>query len=117
MGQLSRRSVALVVTVLAISSCSSASGSDTSWLEASTFKPGDPVHSGSLKDGSASLVMPGDDRLGQPRPSCATLAVVLASLVVFDDTGAGAPVQKRLVWTVPDELVAQLNAAPQPSGS
>ena len=196
MGPVSRRSVALVVTVLAMSSCSSTSQSDTptvpppagtvrpivaggtpatfgvaaavgglqltasdpvigsdgdgpwltvtvhadnrsrgdvrtpqfelrcsgssaggSWLEASTFKPGDPVPAGSLLDGSVSLVMPGDDRLGQPRPSCAAPAVVVASLLVFDDTGAGAPVQKRLVWSVPDELVDQLNAAPQPSGS
>jgi hypothetical protein len=88
-----------------------------SWLQVSTFEPGTEVPAGSLKDGSVSLAVPGDDRLGQPRPSCPTPAVVVASLLVFDNTGAGAPVQKKLVWEIPDALVAQLNAAPQPSGS
>jgi hypothetical protein len=96
--------------------CSGSSAGGT-WLQASTFKPGDPMPARSIKDGTINLVIPGDDRLGQPRPSCATPATVVASLLVFDDTGASPPAQKRLAWAVPDELVDQLNAAPQRSGS
>jgi hypothetical protein len=96
--------------------CSGSSAGGT-WLEASTLKPGDPLPARSVMDGTVSLVTPGDDRLGQPRPSCAAPATVVASLLVFDNTGAGPPAQKRLAWAVPDELVDQLNAAPQPSGS
>lgn len=91
--------------------CSGSSAART-WPATSTFKPGDPIPSGSSKDGTVRLVIPREDRLGGPRPLCAAPATVVASLLVFDDSGASAPVQKRLVWPVPDKLVGQLNAAP-----
>jgi hypothetical protein len=59
--------------------------------------------------------MPGDERLGSPRPACDAPATVVATLLTFDNTGAGAPVQKRVGWTVPDEIVDGLNAATQPT--
>ena len=86
-----------------------------SWRETSTFLPGSPVTSGSFAQGSVDLLLPGDDRNAQPRAACKIPATVVATLLVFDDAGAGAPVQKRLGWTVPDELIDQLNAAPQPT--
>jgi hypothetical protein len=93
----------------------SGSAAGGSWMEISTFKPGEPVPANSFSEGTVSLLMPGDDRLGQPRPSCATPATVVASLLVFDNAGASPPAQKRLGWAVPDELIDQLNAAPQPT--
>ena len=84
-------------------------------METSSFVPGVPVLAGSTAEGTISLLMPGDERLDQPRPSCEAPATVVASLLTFDDAGAGAPVQKRVGWTVPDDLVAQLNATPQPA--
>jgi hypothetical protein len=57
--------------------------------------------------------MPGDERLGAPRKACATPATVVATLLTFDNTSAGPPVQKRVGWAVPDELVDQMNAVPQ----
>jgi hypothetical protein len=42
-------------------------------------------------------------------------AVVVATLLTFDNTGAGPPVEKRVGWAVPDELVDQLNAAAPPT--
>jgi hypothetical protein len=96
--------------------CSGSSAGGT-WLATSTFLPGAPVLAGSSNEGTLSLVLPGDKRLGEPRPACATPATVVASLLTFDNVGAGPPVQKRVGWAVPDSLVDQLNAAPQPSGS
>ena len=90
----------------------SGSSSGGSWLETSTFKQGEPVAAGSFNEGTISLLMPGDERLGAPRQSCATPATVVATLLTFDNTGAGPPVQKRVGWAVPDELVDQMNAAP-----
>ncbi|MEP7112535.1 MAG: hypothetical protein ABI862_04665 [Ilumatobacteraceae bacterium] len=84
------------------------------WLATSTFQQQEPVPPLSFNEGTLSLLMPGDERLGQPRPSCATPATVVATLLVFDNAGAGAPIQKRVAWAVPDEFVDQLNAAPQP---
>ncbi len=84
-------------------------------METSTFIPGEPVTSGSANEGTINLLLPGDKRVSSPRPSCAAPATVVASLLTFDNTGAGAPVQKRISWQVPDELVDQLNAAPQPA--
>ncbi len=85
------------------------------WLTTLTFKQDDPVPSLSFNEGILSLLLPGDDRLGEPRPSCTPPATVVATLLAFDNTGAGAPKEKRVGWAVPDDLVAQLNAAPQPS--
>jgi hypothetical protein len=96
--------------------CSGSTAGGT-WLATSTFVPGQPVLAGSSSEGTLSLVLPGDERLGQPRPSCATPATVVATLLAFDNVGAGPPVQKRVGWAVPDSLVDQLNAAPQPSAS
>jgi hypothetical protein len=93
----------------------SGSSAGGSWLGISTFIQGAPVPSGSFSEGTISLVVPGDERLGEPRPSCAAPATVVASLLTFDNTGAGAPVQKRVGWTVPEELVDELNAAPRPT--
>ncbi len=93
----------------------SGSASGGSWLETSTFKQGEPVPPGSFNAGTISLLMPGDERLGAPRQSCASPATVVATLLTFDNTGAGPPVQKRVGWAVPDELVDQLNAAPPPT--
>ena len=91
----------------------SGSSSGGSWLETSTFKQGEPVKAGSSNAGTISLLMPGDERLGAPRKPCATPATVVATLLTFDNTGAGPPVQKRIGWAVPDELVEQMNAVPQ----
>jgi hypothetical protein len=96
--------------------CSGSSAGGTS-LATSTFVQGEPVLAGSSNEGTLSLLLPGDERLGQPRPSCATPATVVATLLTFDNVGAGPPVQKRVGWAVPDSLVDQLNAAPQPSAS
>lgn len=85
-----------------------------SWLTTSTFQQQEPVPPLSFNEGTLSLLVPGDERLGQPRPSCTTPATVVATLLVFDNAGAGAPVEKRVSWAVPDVLVDQLNAAPQP---
>ena len=93
----------------------SGSSSGGSWLETSTFKQGEPVPAGSFNEGTISLLMPGDERLGAARESCATPATVVATLLTFDNTGAGPPIQKRVGWAVPDELVDQLNAAPPPT--
>ena len=93
----------------------SGSASGGSWLETSTFKQGEPVPAGSSNAGTISLLMPGDERLGAPRRSCATPATIVATLLTFDNTGAGPPVQKRVGWTVPDELVDQMNAVPPPT--
>ncbi len=90
----------------------SGSSAGGSWMTTSTFIPGAPVPSGSFDEGTISLLMPGDERLGEPRPSCAAPATVVATLLTFDNAGAGAPVQKRVGWVVPDELVDQLNAPP-----
>jgi hypothetical protein len=91
------------------------SSSGGTWLETSTFKQGESVPAGSSTAGDISLLMPGDDRLGEPRPSCATPATVVATLLAFDNAGASAPVQKRVGWAVPDTLIDELNAAPQPN--
>ena len=72
----------------------SGSSSGGSWLETSTFKQGEQVRAGAFNEGTISLLMPGDERLGAPRPSCATPATVVATLLTFDNTGAGPPVQK-----------------------
>lgn len=80
------------------------------WLTTSTFKQEDPVPSLSFNEGILSLLLPGDDRLGGPRPSCTPPATVVATHLVFDNVGAGPPKEKRVAWAVPDELVAQLNA-------
>jgi hypothetical protein len=94
----------------------SGSSAGGSWLEISTFTPGAPVPSGSFNEGTISLLVPGDERLGEPRPACDAPATIVATLLAFDNTGAGgAPVQKRVGWTVPDELVDELNATPQPT--
>ncbi len=85
------------------------------WLTTSTFKQEAPVLSLSFNEGTLSLLLPGDDRLGEPRPSCTPPATVVATLLAFDNTGAGAPKEKRVGWAVPDDFVAQLNAAPQPT--
>lgn len=85
------------------------------WLTTSTFKQDDAVPSLSFNEGILSLLLPGDDRLGEPRPSCTPPATVVATLLAFDNTGAGAPKEKRVGWAVPDDFVAQLNAAPQPT--
>jgi hypothetical protein len=81
------------------------------WLTTSTFKQEDPVLSLSFNEGTLSLLLPGDDRLGGPRPSCTPPATIVATHLVFDNTGAGPPKEKRVGWAVPDELVAQLNAS------
>jgi hypothetical protein len=93
----------------------SGSNAGGSWMETSTFIPGQPVPTGSSSDGTINLLLPGDKRTGQPRASCTAPATVVASLLTFDNAGASAPVQKRVGWAVPDELVDQLNAAPQPA--
>ena len=85
------------------------------WLTTSSFKQEDPVLSLSFNEGTLSLLLPGDDRLGAPRPSCASPAMIVASQLVFDNAGAGPPKEKRVGRDVPDDLVAQLNAAPQPA--
>jgi hypothetical protein len=86
-----------------------------SWIPPATFTPGEKVPPLSFNEGTLSLTLPGDDREGAPRPECATPATVVATLLVYDNAGASAPVQKRIAWPVPDELVNQLNAAPQPT--
>ncbi len=80
------------------------------WLTTSTFKQEDSVLSLSFNEGTLSLLAPGDERRGGPRPSCAAPATVLATHLVFDNAGAGPPKEKRVTWAIPDELVAQLNA-------
>jgi hypothetical protein len=80
------------------------------WLTTSTFKQEDPVLSLSFSEGTLSLLVPGDDRAGGSKPSCAPPATVVATHLVFDSAGAGAPKEKRVAWAVPDDLVAQLNA-------
>ena len=80
------------------------------WLTTSTFKQEDPVLSLSFNEGTLSLLVPGDDRLGGPRPACTAPATVVATHIVFDNTGAGPPKEKRIAWAVPDALIAQLNA-------
>jgi hypothetical protein len=92
------------------------SSSGGTWLETSTFKQGEPVPAGAFTTGNISLLVPGDERLGDPRPSCATPATVVATILAFDNAGASAPVQKRVAWAVPDELIGDLNGAPQQSG-
>lgn len=81
------------------------------WLTTSTFKQEEPVPAGSFIEGTISLLLPGDERLGEPRPACATPATVIATHLTFDTNGAGPPVEKRIAWAVPDELVGELNAA------
>jgi hypothetical protein len=85
------------------------------WLETSTFKQDEPVSSRSFNEGKLSLLMPGDGRLGEPRPSCATPATVIANSLSFDNAGASPPVRVRVEWAVPEELIRLLNAAPQPT--
>ncbi len=81
------------------------------WLTTSTFKQEDPVPPLSFNEGVLSLLVPGDDRGGGPRSSCASPATVVATLLAFDNVGASPPKEKRVEWAVPSELVAQLNAA------
>jgi len=88
----------------------SGSAAGGAWLPTSTFKQDESVPAGSFHEGTLSLLLPGDERLGTPRRSCATPATVVATHLAFDNNGAGAPVEKRVTWAVPDELVAQLNA-------
>lgn len=95
--------------------CSGSSSGGT-WLETSTFEQGEPVPAGSFTAGNISLLIPGDEQIGEPTPSCATPATVVATVLAFDNAGAGAPVQKRVGWAVPDELVEELNGTPQESG-
>jgi hypothetical protein len=92
----------------------SGSSAGGAWLTISTFKQQEPVPAGSSTEGTVSLLLPGDERLGEPRPSCTTPATVIASLVYFDTEGSGQPVQVRVGWGVPDELIAELNASPPP---
>lgn len=82
------------------------------WLPTSTFKQDQSVPAGAASEGTLSLLLPGDEHLGVARPLCATPATVVATHLTFDNNGAGAPVEKRVTWAVPDDLVAQLNTAP-----
>jgi hypothetical protein len=93
----------------------SGSAAGGSWMATSTLAPGEPVPPLSFNEGTLDLLVPGDERGGQPRPSCATPATVVATLLVYDNAGASPPTQKRLGWPVPDDLIDQLNAAPQPA--
>jgi len=88
----------------------SGSAAGGAWLPTSTFKQDESVPAGSFHEGTLQLVLPGDDRVGSPRPSCTAPATMVATHLTFDTAGAGAPVQKRVTWDLPDELVDQLNA-------
>jgi hypothetical protein len=93
----------------------SGSNAGGSWMETSTFLPGVPVAAGQADEGTINLLLPGDERSTEPRTPCAAPATVVATLLVFDNAGAGAPVQKRVGWALPDQLVDELNEAPQPT--
>jgi hypothetical protein len=90
----------------------SGSSAGGAWLTTSSFEQQVPVPAGSFNEGTVSLLLPGDERLGEPRPSCTTPATVVASLLSFGTEGSGQPVQVRVAWAVPDELIDELNAAP-----
>ncbi|HEY7627902.1 MAG TPA: hypothetical protein VH761_12570 [Ilumatobacteraceae bacterium] len=81
------------------------------WLTSSTFDQQDPVPYSSFKEGTVSLLLPGDEHPGGPRQPCATPATVVATILAFDAAGAGQPKPQRVEWVVPDALVDELNAA------
>lgn len=82
------------------------------WLTTSTFKQQDTVPYSSFKEGTVSLLLPGDEHSGGTRPPCATPATVVATTIAFDTAGSGQPKTKRVEWAVPDSLIDALNAAP-----
>jgi hypothetical protein len=82
-----------------------------SWLATSTFKQTEPIEAGASSEGSIDLALPGDDRSGAARQTCATPATIVASALSFGANGAGQPTQAHAEWTVPDDLIAQLNSA------
>ena len=85
------------------------------WLNGTTYVQQGPVAAGSFAEGTVSLLVPGDDHQGGPRPACATPATVVARVPRVDDNGQQGDLE--VVWDVPDDVVATLNAAPQPSSS
>jgi hypothetical protein len=83
------------------------------WLNGSAYVQQGLVPAGSLSEGTVSLLVPGDDHQGAPRPACATPATVVARILRVDDNGQQADLE--VVWDVPDDVVANLNDTPQPS--
>jgi hypothetical protein len=76
----------------------------------STLYQLEELPSGSFREGTIHLLLPGDGRFGEPTPECAGPAVVRATVEVLNDEGL---VEANPTVDVPidDALLAELNAA------
>lgn len=83
------------------------------FLASSTFSS-DGLPAKSFDDGHVDLLLPGDGRFGEPRPTCSTPAVLVAVPSNGGVTFDGQP-SDSLAWPIPDAVIDELNAAPQPT--
>jgi hypothetical protein len=74
---------------------------------------GEPLPAKSFDEGTVELLLPGDGRFGEPRPTCTTPATLIALPSNGGVTLQGQQVE-RIAWPIPDAIIAELNATPQP---